>query len=103
GTRPFDGGASANSTILTITNLIPGDQVTVGGSTGTVISPAVGDETITNFTGLTLGGPSSGDYTLVGATGIVRITPSTPSNPNNQIDNQTSSGNGTTVPDSGLI
>src|SRR5207245_2558656 len=83
GTRPFDGGASANSTILTITNLIPGDQVTVGGSTGTVISPAVGDETITNFTGLTLGGPSSGDYTLVGATGIVRITPSTPSNPNN--------------------
>src|SRR5262249_29938556 len=46
-------------------------------------------------------------YTLVGATGLVRITPSTPSNPNNQIDNQTSSGNGTqtnfVIADSGII
>ena len=109
GTRPFDNGTDANSTILTITNLVPGDNVMVGGNTGTVISPNVGPEKIIDFTGLTLGGTSSGDYTLVGATGIVDITPaSTPNNnPGTQIDNQTASGNGTqsnfVVPDSGLI
>jgi len=106
GTRPFDNGTDANSGILTITNLVPGDSVAVGGTAGTVISPNVGPETITDFTGLTLGGPSAGDYTLVGATGVVNITPaSTPSNPNNQIDNQTASGKGAqfSVASSGII
>ncbi len=103
GTRPFDNGSDANSGILTITNLIPGDQVSVGGGSGTVVSPAVGNETIVDFGNLTLTGPSSGDYTLIGATGIVDITPvGGPNNPNNQIDNQTSSGNGTLVT-AGLI
>ena len=88
GTRPFDGGTDANSTILTITNLLPGDSVTVGGTAGSVISPNVGTQTITDFTGLSLGGTSAGDHTLVGATGVVLITPTY--NPNNQIDNQTS-------------
>src|SRR6185437_5224955 len=55
GTRPFNNGTDANSTILPITNLVPGDVVTVGGSSGSVISPNVGNEKITDFTGLALG------------------------------------------------
>jgi hypothetical protein len=105
GTRPFNGQTDANSPILTITNLIPGDVVTVGG-TGVVGSPNVGLEPITGFGGLTLGGTSSGDYTLVGAIGTVNITPG--GSPVIQIPNtQTASGNGTNqnfnVTDSGII
>jgi len=99
GTRPFDNGTDADAGILAITNLIPGDMVTVDGTSGTVISPLVGPEQIINFTGLGLTGSSAGDYTLVGATGIVTITPvaAPPENPSLQVPDQTASGNGTQV------
>ncbi|MDB5396169.1 MAG: hypothetical protein JWM91_3675, partial [Rhodospirillales bacterium] len=100
GTRPFDNTPAGPATILTITDLIPGDLVTLGGS-GTLASPNVGTEAISSFTGLTLGGGAAGNYTFVGATGSVVVTPI------NTIPNiaellvvpatQTSSGTGETV------
>jgi filamentous hemagglutinin family protein len=92
GTRPFDNGTDASAGILTITNLIPGDSVTLAGI-GTVGSPAVGPEPVTDFGGLALGGGSAGDYTFVGATGIVTITPTPPTDPDNKLPDQTASAN----------
>ena len=106
GTRTFDNGTDGNSSILTITNLIPGDQLGLSGS-GVLVSPNVGPEPIVNFTGLTLTGGSDGDYTLIGATGVVTITPVAVVDIPPVDATQTSSGNGTETDynayDGGLI
>jgi hypothetical protein len=75
GTRVYDGGTDASSSILTITNVLSGDTVDVAGGTGVVASRNVGNETLTSFGTLTLGGASAGDYTVVGGSGAVTITP----------------------------
>ena len=75
GTRPFDGTTGSPSPILSITDLVPGDMVTLGGN-GTLIAPNVGNEPIADFGGLTLGGTAAGNYTFVGAKGLVNVTPS---------------------------
>jgi hypothetical protein len=75
GTRVYDGDTDGDSGILAVTNAFAGDTVTVDTGTSTIISRNVGNEKITDFGTLTLGGASSGDYTLVGARGIVKVTP----------------------------
>jgi filamentous hemagglutinin family protein len=75
GTRVYDGLTDGDSGILSVTNAFAGDTVTVASGTSTIVSRNVGDEKITDFGTLTLGGGSSGDYTLVGAKGNVIVTP----------------------------
>ena len=97
GTRLYDGTTNAIVTTsnIVITNLIPGDSVTLGGA-GSVISPAIGSETITDFTGYSLAGTVAGNYTLIGATGIVNITPAMQITLTIIPGTETASGNGTT-------
>ncbi len=72
GSRPYDGTATADAGILSITNLVGGDQVTLSGS-ATLASANAGPEAISSFAGLTLGGSAAGNYTLTGASGSVTI------------------------------
>ena len=74
GSRVYDGTNTATSSILSVSNEVGGDDVTVSGS-ATLAGQDVGLRSITSFAGLTLGGTSAGDYTLSGATGSVTITP----------------------------
>ena len=74
GSRVYDGTDAATSSILSVSNEVGGDDVTVSGS-ATMAGQDVGSQSITSFASLTLGGTSAGDYTLSGATGSVTITP----------------------------
>jgi hypothetical protein len=74
GSRPYDGTPTAAAGILSITDLISGDNVTLSGS-ATLAGAGVGSQAIVSFAGLTLGGPSAGNYTLTGASGSVSISP----------------------------
>ena len=74
GSRVYDGTNAATSSILSVSNEVGGDDVTLSGS-ATLTAKHVGSEAITSFAGLTLGSNTAGDYTLTGATGSVTITP----------------------------
>lgn len=71
-TRVFDGSTSVSPSLLSITNLIPGDTVALSGK-GTLASSAVGSEPLSSLGGLTLDNPN---YTLTDGTpsGSVMIT-----------------------------
>ncbi len=73
GTRPYDGTSTAAASILTVTNLVGSDAVTVATGNATLASKDVGSRAITDFSGLTLGGASATNYTSTGATGTVTI------------------------------
>jgi len=77
GTRLYDGTTNAAAAILSVTNLVGSDSVTLSGSVGLAGANA-GAQAITSFSGLTLGGGSATNYTLTGASGTVTITPQTP-------------------------
>jgi len=78
GSRPYDGTATAQAAILTIVTNYDGANLTLSGS-ATLAGPGVGVQSITQFTGLTLGGSAAGNYTLTGASGTVTISnPQTP-------------------------
>jgi len=77
GTRTYDGTATAAANILSITNLVQGDSLTLSGSV-TLAAADAQAEPITSFAGLTLGGSSAANYTLTGVSGSVTITPATP-------------------------
>ncbi|EEF62267.1 autotransporter-associated beta strand repeat protein [Pedosphaera parvula Ellin514] len=74
GTRLFDGTATAAAAILSVTNKVGADVVTVGGGSATLASTNAGPEAITSFATLTLGGAAAANYTLTGASGTVLIT-----------------------------
>ena len=78
GTRAYDGTANAAGSILTVTNAVNSDVVTLGG-TGVLASPYVGTQAITSLGTLTLSGGVGTNYTLLGATGAVVITNAYPS------------------------
>jgi hypothetical protein len=73
GARVYDGTTNAAAAILSVSNLVGSDSVTLGGSVG-LAGAAVGTQTITSFSALTLGGGSATNYTTVGASGVVTIT-----------------------------
>ncbi|HEY1790392.1 MAG TPA: autotransporter-associated beta strand repeat-containing protein [Verrucomicrobiae bacterium] len=83
GTRPYDGTAIALFSILSITNAVGTDVVTLASGSVTLASSAPGSEPIASASGLTLGGAEAGDYTTAGATGAVTITVN--SNPTNVV------------------
>jgi hypothetical protein len=74
GTRPYDGTTTVAAGILSVTNKVDSDDVTVASGSGTVASPNIGTHPITSFGTLTLGGTTAGNYTLSGASGYVTIT-----------------------------
>ncbi len=73
GTLPYNGTTTAAAAILSVSNLVGSDSVTLGGSAGLAGANA-GAQAITSFSGLTLGGGSAPNYTLAGASGTVTIT-----------------------------
>jgi filamentous hemagglutinin family protein len=82
GTRVYDGTPDANGSILTITNLVNGDQVGLSG-TGIATSSDVGTWALettgtganNHLVGLTLTGAKASDYTVYGGKGTLTITP----------------------------
>jgi hypothetical protein len=87
GTRPYDGTASAASTILSVANPVGSDDVSLASGTATLAGAAVGPEAITSVGSLALGGATAGNYTLAGATGTVTLTnPFNPITATSQLD-----------------
>jgi autotransporter-associated beta strand protein len=76
GTRAYDGTTTAPAAILSVTNLVGADVVTVASGSGTLASRFPGVEPISSFDSLALGGASAGSYTMTGATGFVNVTSS---------------------------
>jgi hypothetical protein len=77
GSRVYDGTTTAAASILTVSNLVGSDNLTLSGS-AVLASAQAGDEAISSLSGLSLGGTSESNYTLKGATGSVSITKATP-------------------------
>ena len=71
-TKVYDGTTAAASNLLTISNVVTGDSVTLSG-TATLAAAGVGNENLVSLTGLSLNNPN---YTLTGAapSGAVAIT-----------------------------
>jgi hypothetical protein len=75
GARTYDGTDVATNTILTVTNAVGSDEVSVASGSGTLAGANVGTNTITSLGTLALGGATATNYTLVGASGSVTILP----------------------------
>jgi uncharacterized protein (DUF2141 family) len=73
GTRFYDGTTNAAAAILSVSNLVGSDSVTLSGSVGLAGANA-GTQAITSFSGLTLDGAAAANYTLAEAGGTVTIT-----------------------------
>ncbi len=73
GARPYDGTTAATSGILSVTNQVGTDDVTVSSGSGSVAAATVGLQAITSFGTLTLGGTAATNYTLSAASGSVNI------------------------------
>ncbi len=74
GTRPYDTTTLAQAAILSITNIVGSDVVTVASGSATLSSANVGTRSITSMGSLALGGADKANYTLTGASGSVIIT-----------------------------
>ncbi|PWU16613.1 MAG: hypothetical protein C5B50_13155 [Verrucomicrobia bacterium] len=74
GARIYDGTTAAAAGILSVANKVGSDNVTVGGTSATLASKNFGTESISSFSGLTLGGSASANYTLTGASGSVTVS-----------------------------
>jgi hypothetical protein len=74
GSRTYDGSTAAVAAILTISNKVDDDDVSVASGSATLASADVGSRSITSMGTLALGGSEADNYTLTGATGMVTIT-----------------------------
>ena len=72
GSRTYDGTSTAAASILTVSNEISGDNLTLSGNAA-LAGKNAGTENIISFADLSLGNNAAGDYTLTGATGSVMI------------------------------
>ena len=75
GSRFYDGTATADFSILSISNIVGPDIVSIASGTGTLASASAGTEAVASVGTLALGGASATNYTLVGASGSVLINP----------------------------
>ncbi|WP_204377436.1 MBG domain-containing protein, partial [Aquitalea magnusonii] len=71
GSQTYNGTTTAQGSNLTVSNLIEGDSVTVGG-TAAMAGKVVGNQQLTALGGLSL---SNADYTLSGGTGSLAVVP----------------------------
>jgi len=75
GTRTYDGTDIATNSILSVTNAVGGDDVSVASGSGTLTNANVGTNAIISFGTLALGGATATNYSLVDASGSVTVTP----------------------------
>ncbi len=78
GTRVYDTTTTAAAAILSVSNKVGADDVTVASGSGTLASANAGAEAISSFGTLALGGTTASNYTLSGASGTVTVTKATP-------------------------
>ena len=78
GSRLYDGTVEAAAAILTVSNALAGDTVTVVSGKATLAGALPGVRAITSMGTLVLGGARGTNYTLTGASGWVTITSSGP-------------------------
>ena len=74
GKRAYDGTTNAVFGILSVSNKLSSDNVTVNGGSVGLPTANVGTNAITSTNGLTLGGSTAANYTLAGMSGAVIIT-----------------------------
>jgi len=74
GARAYDGTTVASFGILTVSNIVGSDVVSVASGSGNLVGASVGSQTISSFGTLALGGAAAANYTLTGASGLVTIT-----------------------------
>ena len=72
GARTYDGTIAASSSILSVTNLVSGDNLTLSGSAA-LASKNAGTDSISAAGTLSLGGTSAGNYTVTGLSGSVTV------------------------------
>jgi autotransporter-associated beta strand protein len=75
GTRAYDATTNVAFGILSVTNVVGSDIVTVASGTGGMAGKNVGSQAITSVGTLALGGAQAPNYTLAGAVGLVSISP----------------------------
>ena len=75
GIRTYDGTDIATNSILSVTNAVGGDDVSLASGSGTLASTNVGTNAIISFGTLSLGGTTATNYTLIDASGSVTVTP----------------------------
>ncbi|MEI6784637.1 MAG: Ig-like domain repeat protein, partial [Verrucomicrobiota bacterium] len=78
GSRLYDGTADAVFSILTVSNALAGDTVTLVSGTATLAAAFPGARALTSAGTLVLGGARGTNYTLTGASGLVTITSAPP-------------------------
>jgi hypothetical protein len=74
GSRVYDGTTNASASVLSVSNLVDSDNLTLSGSVG-LAGASIGTQAITSFGSLSLGGTAAANYTLTGASGSVTILP----------------------------
>jgi hypothetical protein len=78
GTRAYDGTSVVANNILSVSNKLAGDNVTVSAGSAALAGATIGTNSITSLGNLVLGGTKAANYTLSGAGGAVIITPAVP-------------------------
>jgi hypothetical protein len=78
GRRAYDGTTNAVFGILSVSNKVGSDNVTVSAGSVGLATANVGTNVITSTNGLALGGTKAGNYTLSGVSGSVIITQAVP-------------------------
>ncbi|NLE61494.1 MAG: hypothetical protein GX616_24345, partial [Planctomycetes bacterium] len=75
GTRQYDGTTTAAAADLDVTNKVTGyTDVDLASGSGTLAGKGIGEQAISAFGDLALGGTDAGNYTLTGASGSMTIT-----------------------------
>lgn len=72
--RAYDGTTNANFNILSVSNKVGSDNVTVSAGSVGLDTANIGTNVFSSTNGLTLGGSTAVNYTLLGVTGAVIIT-----------------------------
>lgn len=75
GARVYDGTTTASYAILSVANKVGVDDVSLASGNATLASANGGLQTVSDASGLSLGGAAASNYTLTGASGSVRINP----------------------------
>lgn len=110
GSRAYDGTTNAAAAILSVTNNVGSDDVTVASGVGGLADSSISTQAITSFGTLALGGIQASNYTLTGASGFVTITQvnttvtlSSSSNPSGYLDALTFTANVTPTNATGSV
>lgn len=74
GTRPYDGTNDAAFGILSISNAVAGDDVSLASGSAVLAGAAAGPEAVSSAGTLALAGTTASNYSLTSASGLVAVT-----------------------------